>query len=163
MPSGTDGSRGRHSAADARPCPAQTCRISGSRGVAEEILTVRLEFVVRLRLGAGPGPGSGRPTAHGSDRQRPPSVHCRRPMACGPPMMRACAPRCSRPGSRQASAQDHGHSRTAHGREILAVSSRLSAPRMAWMSAALGLFGPGFLGHGLDENRRRYWPRTNAR
>ena len=26
---------------------------------------------------------------------------------------------------------------------------------MAWMSASLGPFGPGFLRHGLDENRRR--------
>src|SRR6266852_493605 len=27
---------------------------------------------------------------------------------------------------------------------------------MAWMSASLGSFGLGFLGHGLDENSRRY-------
>src|SRR5437879_4852304 len=26
----------------------------------------------------------------------------------------------------------------------------------AWMSASLGPFGPGFSGHGLDENSRRY-------
>ena len=31
---------------------------------------------------------------------------------------------------------------------------------MAWMSASLGPFGPGFLGHGRDENRRRYLRRT---
>jgi hypothetical protein len=31
---------------------------------------------------------------------------------------------------------------------------------MAWMSASLGPFGPGFLGHELDENSRRYLPRT---
>ena len=37
---------------------------------------------------------------------------------------------CSRPGSRQVSVQDHGHSRTAHGREILAASFRSGAPRM---------------------------------
>jgi putative transposase len=29
------------------------------------VTPVRLEFVVRPRLGAGPGPGSGRPNAHG--------------------------------------------------------------------------------------------------
>jgi hypothetical protein len=29
-------------------------------------------------------------------------------------------------------------------------------------TASLGPFGPGFLGHGLDENRRRYLRRTNA-
>ncbi len=33
---------------------------------------------------------------------------------------------------------------------------------MAWMSASLGPFDPGFLGHGLDENSRRYLRRTNA-
>ena len=33
---------------------------------------------------------------------------------------------------------------------------------MAWMSAALGPFGPGCFGHALDENRRRYVRRTNA-
>ena len=33
---------------------------------------------------------------------------------------------------------------------------------MAWMSALLGPFGPGFLGHGLEENSRRYLRRTNA-
>ena len=27
---------------------------------------------------------------------------------------------------------------------------------MAWMSAALGPFGPAFFGQGLDENSRRY-------
>ena len=34
---------------------------------------------------------------------------------------------------------------------------------MAWMSASLGPFGPGFFGHELDENSRRYLRRTNAR
>ena len=33
---------------------------------------------------------------------------------------------------------------------------------MAWMSAALGPFGPGSFGHSLDENSRRYVRRTNA-
>ena len=33
---------------------------------------------------------------------------------------------------------------------------------MAWMSASLGPFGPGFFGHGLDENSRRYLRCTNA-
>jgi hypothetical protein len=33
---------------------------------------------------------------------------------------------------------------------------------MAWMSASLGPFGPGFLGHGLDESSRWYLRRTNA-
>ena len=33
---------------------------------------------------------------------------------------------------------------------------------MAWMSAALGPFGPGCFGHALDENSRRYVRRTNA-
>ena len=27
---------------------------------------------------------------------------------------------------------------------------------IAWISASLGPFGPGFFGHGLDENSRRY-------
>src|SRR3977135_4195343 len=34
---------------------------------------------------------------------------------------------------------------------------------MAWMSASLGPFGPGFRGHALDENRRRDLPTTNPR
>src|SRR5215468_12772127 len=33
---------------------------------------------------------------------------------------------------------------------------------MARMTAASGPFGPGFFGHDLDENSRRYLPRTNA-
>ena len=33
---------------------------------------------------------------------------------------------------------------------------------MAWISASLGPFGPGFFGHSLDENSRRYLRRTNA-
>jgi hypothetical protein len=33
---------------------------------------------------------------------------------------------------------------------------------MAWMSASSGPFGPGFLGHGVDENSRRYLRRTKA-
>src|SRR5438105_11441175 len=33
---------------------------------------------------------------------------------------------------------------------------------MAWMSGSLGPFGPGFFGHGLEENSRRYLRRTNA-
>jgi hypothetical protein len=33
---------------------------------------------------------------------------------------------------------------------------------MAWMSASLGPFGPGFFGQGFDENSRRYLRRTNA-
>jgi hypothetical protein len=93
-------------------------------------IAVRLEFVVRLRLRAGPNLGSGRPTAHGSDRQRPPSVHCRRPTACDPPMMRDCAPCCSRSGVGELPFKIGAHSRTAHGREILVASSRSGAPRM---------------------------------
>ena len=34
---------------------------------------------------------------------------------------------------------------------------------MARMSASLGPFGPGFFGHGLDENSQRYLRFTNAR
>jgi len=33
---------------------------------------------------------------------------------------------------------------------------------MAWMSASLGPFGPGFFGPWLDENSSRYLRRTNA-
>jgi hypothetical protein len=33
---------------------------------------------------------------------------------------------------------------------------------MAWMSALSGPFGPGFFGHGVDENSRRYLRRTKA-
>jgi hypothetical protein len=33
---------------------------------------------------------------------------------------------------------------------------------MAWMSAALGPFGPAFFGQGLDENSRLYLRRTSA-
>src|SRR5215203_4034133 len=33
---------------------------------------------------------------------------------------------------------------------------------IAWMSASLGPFGPGFFGHGRDENRRWYLQCTNA-
>ena len=33
---------------------------------------------------------------------------------------------------------------------------------MAWISASLGPFGPGFFGHGLDENSRRCLRRTIA-
>ena len=33
---------------------------------------------------------------------------------------------------------------------------------MAWMSASLGPFGPGFFGRGVDENIRRYLRRTKA-
>ena len=33
---------------------------------------------------------------------------------------------------------------------------------MAWMSASAGPFGPGFFGHGVAENSRRYLRRTNA-
>ena len=33
---------------------------------------------------------------------------------------------------------------------------------MVRMSAALGPFGPGGFGHGLDENSWRYLRRTNA-
>ena len=39
---------------------------------------------------------------------------------------------------------------------------RALSATMAWMSASSGPFGPGFLGSGLDENRRRYLRRTNA-
>jgi hypothetical protein len=91
---------------------------------------VRLEFVVRRQLGAERGPCSGRPTGHGLDQQGPLSVHWRRSAACGRPTIRDCAPRCIRSGSRQASVQDHAHSRTTPGRGILAASSRSSAPRM---------------------------------
>ena len=31
---------------------------------------------------------------------------------------------------------------------------------MAWMSALSRPFGPGFFGHGVDENSRRYLRRT---
>ena len=34
---------------------------------------------------------------------------------------------------------------------------------MAWMSASLGPFGPGFRGQSFEENRRRYLRRTNPR
>jgi hypothetical protein len=33
---------------------------------------------------------------------------------------------------------------------------------IAWMSASLGPFGPGFFGQQLDENSRRYLRCTNA-
>jgi hypothetical protein len=33
---------------------------------------------------------------------------------------------------------------------------------VAWMSASLGPFGPGFFGHWPDENSRRNLRRTNA-
>jgi hypothetical protein len=33
---------------------------------------------------------------------------------------------------------------------------------IAWMSAWSGPFGPGFLGHGRDENSQPYLRRTNA-
>jgi hypothetical protein len=33
---------------------------------------------------------------------------------------------------------------------------------IAWMSASFGPFGPGFFGHGRDENSWRYLRRTNA-
>ena len=33
---------------------------------------------------------------------------------------------------------------------------------MARMSASSGPFGPGFFGHGVDENSRRYLRRTKA-
>ena len=33
---------------------------------------------------------------------------------------------------------------------------------VACLSASLGPFGPGFFGHSLDENSRRYVRRTNA-
>src|SRR5262245_61115436 len=39
---------------------------------------------------------------------------------------------------------------------------RALSSTMALMRASLGPFGPGFLGHGLDENRRRYLPCTNG-
>ena len=90
---------------------------------------VRLEFVVRPPLGAEPSPGSGKPNGHCSVRHEPPSGRRRRSMACGPSTTRGCVPRCRRPGSRQVSVQDHGHSKTAHGREILAASFRSGAPR----------------------------------
>ena len=35
--------------------------------------------------------------------------------------------------------------------------------KMAWMSAALGPFGPGFFGQWIDENSRWYLRPTNAR
>ena len=46
-----------------------------------------------------------------------------------PSTTRGCVPRCRRPGSRQVSVQDHGHSRTAPSRDILAASCRSDAPR----------------------------------
>ena len=88
----------------------------------ERTLPVRLEFVVRPPLGAGPSPGSGRPNGHCSVRHGPPCGRRRRSTACGPSTTRGCVPRCRRSGSRQVSVQDHGHSRTAHGREILAAA-----------------------------------------
>ena len=33
---------------------------------------------------------------------------------------------------------------------------------MAWTSNSSGPVGPGFFGHGVDENSRRYLPRTKA-
>jgi hypothetical protein len=92
-------------------------------------LPVGLEFVVRRRLGAGRGPCSERPSAHRLDRQGPSCVDWRRPVECGPPTTRGRVPHCSKPGTRQASVPDHEHSRTAHGRGILAGSSRSSARR----------------------------------
>ena len=96
---------------------------------------VRLEFVVRPPLGAGPSPGSGRPNGHCSVRHGPPCVRQRRSTACGPSTTRGCVPRCSRPESRQVLVQDHGHSRTAQGRDILAASCRSGAPRMGGTEA----------------------------
>ena len=97
---------------------------------------VRLEFVVRPPLGAGPSPGSGRPNGHCSVRHGPPCVRQRRSTACGPSTTRGCVPRCRRPGSRQVFVQDHGHSRTAYGRDLLAASCRSGAPRMGGTGAA---------------------------
>ncbi|KAF5406728.1 MAG: hypothetical protein Udaeo2_32080 [Candidatus Udaeobacter sp.] len=54
--------------------------------------------------------------------------------ACGPSTTRGCAPRCSRSGSRRASVQDHGHSRTAHGREI--SPHRADQPLHEWVTGA---------------------------
>jgi transposase len=96
---------------------------------AESAKPVRLEFVVRPPLGAGPGPGNGRPNARCSTRRGRSYGRRLTSTACGPPTTRGCGPRCSRPGNRQASVQDPGHSRTAPGREILAAPSRSGAPR----------------------------------
>ena len=90
---------------------------------------VGLEFLVRRRSGAGRGPCSERPSAHGLDRQGPPSVHWRRSAAYYPPTTNAGVPHCSKPGTRQVCVPDHGHSRTAPGREILGASSRPGARR----------------------------------
>ena len=92
---------------------------------------VRLEFVVRPPLGAEPSPGSGRPNGPCSVRHGPPCGRQRRSTASGPSTTRGCVPRCSKPGSRQVFLQDHGHTRTAYGRDILAASCRSGAPRMS--------------------------------
>ena len=55
---------------------------------------VRLEFVVRRRLGAGRGPCSGRPSARGSDRQWSSGVDRRKSPACVPSMTRGSVLRC---------------------------------------------------------------------
>ena len=76
-------------------------------------------------------------------------IHRDRPMpvdegaaAYGPPTTRDCVPRCN-----------NGHP----NRGLRDFSST-----MARMSASSGPFGPGLLGHGVDENRRRYFRRTIA-
>ena len=106
--------RDRHNPATPLPSPAASGRRVPARPVRDDApRPVRLEFVVRPPLGAGPSPGSGRPNGHCSVRHGPPCGRRRRSTACGPSTTRGCAPRCSRPGSRQVSVQDHGHSRTA--------------------------------------------------
>ena len=125
---------------------------------------VRLEFVVRPPLGAEPNPGSGEPNGHCSVRHGPPSGRRRRSMACGPSTTRGFAPRFCRPGSRQVSAQDHGHSSTAHSRDILAVSSRSGVPRMSVTEAHEGAVLLALTGVGarssrtLGEPRSTFWP-----
>ena len=111
-----------------RHLPVRSCASPHGR-LGSTSTPVHLEFVVRRRLGAGRGPCNGRPSAHGSGRQGSPRVHWRRPAAYGPPTTHGGVPHCGKPGTRQACAPDHGHSRTAHDREILAASSRSNARR----------------------------------
>ena len=98
------------------------CRTCTGCGFTHGALRIRGQAAT----GAAQGPGSGRPNAPRSDGRERPCVHRRTSAACGRPRRHGSVPRCSSPGTRQASAQDHGHSRTAHGRGILGVPIRRS-------------------------------------
>jgi hypothetical protein len=90
------------------------------------------------RLAAGRGLGSERPNARDLDRPSLLRVRQRRSTAFGRPMTHESVPRCSKPGTRQASVPDHEYSRTAPGREILVASFRSSARRMGGTSERAG-------------------------